>query len=145
MATHLICEACMSLILINKNFRAHHGFVFWSNLYNFCFLHWKWTNYIGIIFPSGISLTEEQWSVFKKNVPDIEKAIKNMQSRIMWSYHMVDGGRWFEAMMLCVYWSHIYHHEKGKGFSFWELLQFLDCRIFWYFGTSVSSLYCWHA
>ncbi|XP_022136923.1 RNA polymerase II transcriptional coactivator KELP-like [Momordica charantia] len=31
----------------------------------------------------GISLTEEQWSVFKKNVPDIEKAIKNMQSRIM--------------------------------------------------------------
>ncbi|CAK9324476.1 unnamed protein product [Citrullus colocynthis] len=31
----------------------------------------------------GISLTEEQWSVFKKNVPAIEKAIKNMQSQIM--------------------------------------------------------------
>ncbi|XP_022985429.1 RNA polymerase II transcriptional coactivator KELP-like isoform X3 [Cucurbita maxima] len=31
----------------------------------------------------GISLTEEQWSVFKNNVPAIEKAIKNMQSQIM--------------------------------------------------------------
>ncbi|KAL1364111.1 hypothetical protein HN51_012275 [Arachis hypogaea] len=28
----------------------------------------------------GISLTEEQWSAFKKNVPAIEKAIKKMQS-----------------------------------------------------------------
>lgn len=37
----------------------------------------------GLIFASGISLTEEQWSVFKKNVPAIEKAIKNMQSQIM--------------------------------------------------------------
>lgn len=31
----------------------------------------------------GISLTEEQWSVFKNNVPAIEKAIKNMQSQVM--------------------------------------------------------------
>ncbi|XP_068308448.1 RNA polymerase II transcriptional coactivator KELP-like [Pyrus communis] len=30
----------------------------------------------------GISLTEEQWSVFKKNVPAIEKAISKMESRI---------------------------------------------------------------
>ncbi|XP_004298922.1 PREDICTED: RNA polymerase II transcriptional coactivator KELP [Fragaria vesca subsp. vesca] len=30
----------------------------------------------------GISLTEEQWSVFKKNVPAIEKAIQKMESRI---------------------------------------------------------------
>ncbi|RDX85469.1 RNA polymerase II transcriptional coactivator KELP [Mucuna pruriens] len=29
----------------------------------------------------GISLTEEQWSAFKKNVPAIEKAIKKMESR----------------------------------------------------------------
>ncbi|KAK7358507.1 hypothetical protein VNO77_00436 [Canavalia gladiata] len=29
----------------------------------------------------GISLTEEQWSAFKKNVPAIEKAIKRMESR----------------------------------------------------------------
>ncbi|KAH1049274.1 hypothetical protein GLYMA_08G024200v4 [Glycine max] len=28
----------------------------------------------------GISLTEEQWSAFKKNVPAIEKAIKKMES-----------------------------------------------------------------
>ncbi|KAG4391615.1 hypothetical protein JHK82_013649 [Glycine max] len=28
----------------------------------------------------GISLTEEQWSTFKKNVPAIEKAIKKMES-----------------------------------------------------------------
>ncbi|XP_073314660.1 RNA polymerase II transcriptional coactivator KELP-like [Primulina huaijiensis] len=28
----------------------------------------------------GISLTAEQWASFKKNVPDIEKAIKKMQS-----------------------------------------------------------------
>ncbi|KAJ7952162.1 RNA polymerase II transcriptional coactivator KELP-like [Quillaja saponaria] len=31
----------------------------------------------------GISLTEEQWSVFKKNLPAIEEAIKKMKSRIM--------------------------------------------------------------
>lgn len=31
----------------------------------------------------GISLTEEQWSAFKKNMPAIEKAIKKMESRIM--------------------------------------------------------------
>ncbi|XP_027342830.1 RNA polymerase II transcriptional coactivator KELP isoform X2 [Abrus precatorius] len=31
----------------------------------------------------GISLTEEQWSSFKKNVPAIEKAIKKMESRNM--------------------------------------------------------------
>ncbi|KAM5572101.1 RNA polymerase II transcriptional coactivator KELP [Rosa sericea] len=30
----------------------------------------------------GISLTEEQWSVFKKNIPAIEKAIQKMESRI---------------------------------------------------------------
>ncbi|KAE9607647.1 hypothetical protein Lal_00026803 [Lupinus albus] len=29
----------------------------------------------------GISLTEEQWSTFKKNVPAIEKAIKKLESR----------------------------------------------------------------
>ncbi|CAJ1937235.1 unnamed protein product [Sphenostylis stenocarpa] len=29
----------------------------------------------------GISLTEEQWSAFKKNLPAIEKAIKKMESR----------------------------------------------------------------
>ncbi|XP_061350936.1 RNA polymerase II transcriptional coactivator KELP [Gastrolobium bilobum] len=29
----------------------------------------------------GISLTEEQWSAFKKNMPAIEKAIKKMESR----------------------------------------------------------------
>ncbi|BAT72971.1 RNA polymerase II transcriptional coactivator KELP [Vigna umbellata] len=29
----------------------------------------------------GISLTEEQWSVFKNNLPAIEKAIKKMESR----------------------------------------------------------------
>ncbi|XVF53102.1 hypothetical protein PTKIN_Ptkin05aG0072700 [Pterospermum kingtungense] len=28
----------------------------------------------------GISLTEEQWSTFKKNIPDIEKAIRKMES-----------------------------------------------------------------
>jgi hypothetical protein len=32
---------------------------------------------------SGISLTEEQWSAFKKNIPAIEKAITKMESRIM--------------------------------------------------------------
>ncbi|PON34220.1 RNA polymerase II transcriptional coactivator KELP [Parasponia andersonii] len=31
----------------------------------------------------GISLTEEQWSTFKQNVPAIEKAIRKMESRIM--------------------------------------------------------------
>jgi len=31
---------------------------------------------------SGISLTEEQWSTFKKNVPAIEKAIKKMESQM---------------------------------------------------------------
>ncbi|KAF4389425.1 RNA polymerase II transcriptional coactivator KELP [Cannabis sativa] len=31
----------------------------------------------------GISLTEEQWSTFYKNVPAIEKAISKMESRIM--------------------------------------------------------------
>ncbi|XP_057415367.1 RNA polymerase II transcriptional coactivator KELP [Lotus japonicus] len=30
----------------------------------------------------GISLTEEQWSTFKKNVPAVEKAIEKMESRI---------------------------------------------------------------
>ncbi|BBH03482.1 transcriptional coactivator p15 PC4 family protein KELP [Prunus dulcis] len=30
----------------------------------------------------GISLTEEQWAVFKKNVPAIENAISKMESRI---------------------------------------------------------------
>ncbi|KAL0016030.1 hypothetical protein SO802_003099 [Lithocarpus litseifolius] len=30
----------------------------------------------------GISLTEEQWSTFKKNVPAIEKAIKKMESQM---------------------------------------------------------------
>ncbi|KAL5552279.1 hypothetical protein UlMin_002455 [Ulmus minor] len=30
----------------------------------------------------GISLTEEQWSAFKNNVPAIEKAIKKMEARI---------------------------------------------------------------
>jgi len=30
----------------------------------------------------GISLTEEQWLAFKKNVPAIEKAIEKMESRI---------------------------------------------------------------
>ena len=29
-------------------------------------------------------MTEEQWSVFKKNVPAIEKAIRKMESR--WNY-----------------------------------------------------------
>ncbi|XP_014507274.1 RNA polymerase II transcriptional coactivator KELP [Vigna radiata var. radiata] len=29
----------------------------------------------------GISLTEEQWSIFKNNLPAIEKAIKKMESR----------------------------------------------------------------
>ncbi|EXC24698.1 hypothetical protein L484_003140 [Morus notabilis] len=29
----------------------------------------------------GISMTQEQWSVFKKNVPAIEKAIRKMESR----------------------------------------------------------------
>ncbi|KAK9274587.1 hypothetical protein L1049_021836 [Liquidambar formosana] len=31
----------------------------------------------------GISLTAEQWSSFKKNVPAIEKAIRTMESRLM--------------------------------------------------------------
>ncbi|XP_004503599.1 RNA polymerase II transcriptional coactivator KELP [Cicer arietinum] len=30
----------------------------------------------------GISLTEEQWSAFKKNVPAIEKAIQKMESHV---------------------------------------------------------------
>ncbi|XP_050377976.1 RNA polymerase II transcriptional coactivator KELP [Argentina anserina] len=30
----------------------------------------------------GISSTEEQWSVFKKNVPAIEKSVQKMESRI---------------------------------------------------------------
>uniref|UniRef100_A0A2N9FE29 DEK-C domain-containing protein n=1 Tax=Fagus sylvatica TaxID=28930 RepID=A0A2N9FE29_FAGSY len=30
----------------------------------------------------GISLTEEQWSTFKKNVPAIEKAIRKMESQM---------------------------------------------------------------
>ncbi|KAI7990061.1 RNA polymerase II transcriptional coactivator KELP [Camellia lanceoleosa] len=30
----------------------------------------------------GISLTAEQWSIFKKNVPAIEKAIQKMESRL---------------------------------------------------------------
>lgn len=31
---------------------------------------------------SGISLTEEQWANFKKNVPAIEKAITKMESQV---------------------------------------------------------------
>ncbi|KAE8055121.1 hypothetical protein FH972_011982 [Carpinus fangiana] len=31
----------------------------------------------------GISMTEEQWSTFKKNMPAIEKAITKMESRLM--------------------------------------------------------------
>ncbi|CBI34506.3 unnamed protein product, partial [Vitis vinifera] len=31
----------------------------------------------------GISLTAEQWSAFKKNVPAIEEAIQKMESRLM--------------------------------------------------------------
>ncbi|TXG50727.1 hypothetical protein EZV62_023251 [Acer yangbiense] len=30
----------------------------------------------------GISLTEDQWSTFKTHVPDIEKAVQKMESRI---------------------------------------------------------------
>ncbi|KAK1565735.1 hypothetical protein Q3G72_033603 [Acer saccharum] len=30
----------------------------------------------------GISLTEDQWSIFKTHVPDIEKAVQKMESRI---------------------------------------------------------------
>ncbi|XP_010422011.1 PREDICTED: RNA polymerase II transcriptional coactivator KELP [Camelina sativa] len=30
----------------------------------------------------GISLTDEQWSTFKKNIPAIEKAVKKMESRV---------------------------------------------------------------
>ncbi|KAJ8555895.1 hypothetical protein K7X08_013391 [Anisodus acutangulus] len=29
----------------------------------------------------GISLTAEQWATFKKNIPEVEKAIKKMESR----------------------------------------------------------------
>lgn len=36
----------------------------------------------------GISLTEEQWAVFKKNVPAIENAISKMESRI-WKFRNV--------------------------------------------------------
>lgn len=35
------------------------------------------------VVSSGISLTEEQWSAFKKSVPAIDTAVKKMQSRIM--------------------------------------------------------------
>ncbi|EOY25068.1 hypothetical protein QUC31_009091 [Theobroma cacao] len=31
----------------------------------------------------GISLTEEQWSALKKNVPNIEKAVRKMESQTM--------------------------------------------------------------
>ncbi|XVE58089.1 hypothetical protein DITRI_Ditri04bG0142500 [Diplodiscus trichospermus] len=31
----------------------------------------------------GISLTEEQWSAFKKNMPNIEKAVRKMESQTM--------------------------------------------------------------
>ncbi|XWS38208.1 hypothetical protein CRYUN_Cryun19dG0110800 [Craigia yunnanensis] len=31
----------------------------------------------------GISLTEEQWSAFRKNIPNIEKAVRKMESQIM--------------------------------------------------------------
>ncbi|VVB08759.1 unnamed protein product [Arabis nemorensis] len=30
----------------------------------------------------GISLTDEQWSTFKNNIPAIEKAVKKMESRV---------------------------------------------------------------
>ncbi|KAF8084556.1 hypothetical protein N665_0712s0004 [Sinapis alba] len=30
----------------------------------------------------GISLTDEQWSTFKKNIPAIENAVKKMESRV---------------------------------------------------------------
>ncbi|ESQ38443.1 hypothetical protein EUTSA_v10029021mg [Eutrema salsugineum] len=30
----------------------------------------------------GISLTDGQWSTFKENIPDIEKAVKKMESRV---------------------------------------------------------------
>lgn len=30
----------------------------------------------------GISLTEEQWATFRKNIPNIEKAIEKMEARI---------------------------------------------------------------
>ncbi|KAL1191868.1 RNA polymerase II transcriptional coactivator KELP [Cardamine amara subsp. amara] len=30
----------------------------------------------------GISLTDEQWSTFKKNIPAIEKAVKKMESHV---------------------------------------------------------------
>ncbi|XWS50110.1 hypothetical protein CRYUN_Cryun12cG0060500 [Craigia yunnanensis] len=29
----------------------------------------------------GISLTEEQWSAFRKNIPNIEKAVRKMESQ----------------------------------------------------------------
>ncbi|GLT90748.1 hypothetical protein SLE2022_086660 [Rubroshorea leprosula] len=31
----------------------------------------------------GISMTEEQWSAFRKNIPNIEKAIEKMKARTM--------------------------------------------------------------
>ena len=31
---------------------------------------------------AGISLTDEQWSTFKKNIPAIEDAVKKMELRI---------------------------------------------------------------
>lgn len=31
----------------------------------------------------GISMTEEQWSTFKKNIPNIEKAVRKLESQTM--------------------------------------------------------------
>ncbi|MBA0794286.1 hypothetical protein Gohar_018634 [Gossypium harknessii] len=31
----------------------------------------------------GISLTEEQWSTLRKNIPNIEKAVRKMESHTM--------------------------------------------------------------
>jgi len=58
----------------------------------------------------GISLTEEQWSTFKKNVPAIEKAIKKMESQ-MWECFL-------ETDILHPFWNVIFKLIKWFGFAY---------------------------
>lgn len=63
---------------------------------------------------SGISLTEEQWSTFKKNVPAIEKAIKKMESQ-MWECFL-------ETDILQPFWNVIFKLIKWFGFWLWGII-----------------------
>lgn len=53
--------------------------------------NWRLFSNSDFLCLSGISLTEEQWSIFKNNLPAIEKAIKKMESR------------WYKGVMIYIH------------------------------------------